>query len=178
VRAGDVVDEIREMVPFNLRRLDKPLPPELGNHFGLVYLPLPVGIEDPGERFAEVHRRIDRIKHSPEGAISYGIIEAIGLTAPQVEQRLLDLFTAKATIVLTKVPGPRRPVYLAGARVASVQGWIPTGGSAGLGVSIFSYAGGLTIGFQADARLVPDPGTIVDAFEHEMAALGALPGPG
>jgi diacylglycerol O-acyltransferase / wax synthase len=176
-RRHSLVEEIRAMVPFNLRALDERLPRDLGNRFGLVYLPLPVGIADPAERLAAVHRSMDEIKHSPEGAISYGILGAIGLTPPQVEQRLLDIFSSKATIVMTNVPGPRRPVWLAGAKVTGVQGWVPTAGGAGMGVNIFSYAGGVTVGFQVDARLVPDPETIVDAFEHEMAALGALPGP-
>jgi WS/DGAT/MGAT family acyltransferase len=177
VRRDTVVDEIRAMVPFNLRALDEPLPRELGNRFGLVYLPLPVGIDDPAERLAAVHRRMDEIKHSPEGAISYGILGTIGRTPPQVEQRLLDLFSAKASAVMTNVPGPRRPVWFAGVKVTGVIAWVPTAGTGGVGVSIFSYAGGLTVGFQVDAGLVPDPDTIVAAFEHEMAVLGALPGP-
>ena len=36
--------EVRAMVPFNLRPVDEPLPSTLGNEFGLVYLPLPVGL--------------------------------------------------------------------------------------------------------------------------------------
>ena len=40
---GSGVGEIQAMVPFNLRSLDDPLPRELGNKFGLVFLPLPVG---------------------------------------------------------------------------------------------------------------------------------------
>jgi WS/DGAT/MGAT family acyltransferase len=177
VRRDSLVEEIRAMVPFNLRPLDQPLPRELGNRFGLVYLPLPVGIEDPQVRLAAVHRSMDAIKHSPEGAISYGILGAMGLTPPQVEQRLLDVFSSKATAVMTNVPGPREPVSFAGATVGGVIGWVPTGGTGGMGVNIFSYAGGVTVGFQVDAGLVPDPETIVDYFEHEMATLGALPGP-
>jgi diacylglycerol O-acyltransferase / wax synthase len=174
---GSLVEEIRAMVPFNLRPLDEPLPRELGNLFGLVYLTLPVGIEDPQERLAAVHRSMDEIKHTPEGAISYGILGAMGLTPPQVEQRLLDVFSSKATAVMTNVPGPREPVSFAGATIGGVIGWVPTGGTGGMGVNIFSYAGGVTVGFQVDAGLVPDPETIVDYFEHEMATLGALPGP-
>ena len=37
------VEELTAVVPFNLRPLDQPLPSDLGNRFGLVYLPLPVG---------------------------------------------------------------------------------------------------------------------------------------
>ena len=66
------------LVPFNLRPLDQPLPRELGNRFGLVLLGLPVGIEDPLERLAEVKRRMDAIKDRHEGAIAYGILGADG----------------------------------------------------------------------------------------------------
>jgi WS/DGAT/MGAT family acyltransferase len=169
-----LVEEIRAMVPFNLRPLDQPLPSDLGNRFGLVYLPLPVGIVDPGERLAEVHRRMDDIKHSPEGPLSYAILGLIGMTPVPVEQRLIEVFTPKTTAVMTNVPGPREPVYFAGSQVAGVLGWVPAGGEIGMGVSIFSYAGEVTIGLQVDAGLVPDPETIVDAFGQELAALSAL----
>ena len=165
---GSEVEEIRAMVPFNLRPLDQPLPRDLGNRFGLVYLPLPVGIADPGERLREVHRRMDDIKHSPEGPLSYGILGLIGMTPVPVEQRLIEVFTPKTTAVMTNVPGPQEPVYFAGSRVVGVLGWVPAGGEIGMGVSIFSYAGEVTIGLQVDAGLVPDPETIVDAFGDEL----------
>ncbi len=166
---GEQVDELRAMVPFNLRPLDAPLPRDLGNRFGVVYLALPVGIIDPHARLAEVHRRMAAIKDSPEGAASYSILGALGLTPPVVEQRLLDLLASKATAVMTNVPGPRRPVYFAGRRLAGVIGWVPAGGAIGLGVSIFSYDGKLTVGLTTDAGLVPDPETIITAFGTELA---------
>jgi WS/DGAT/MGAT family acyltransferase len=169
-----VVEEIRAMVPFNLRPLDQPLPRDLGNRFGLVYLSLPVGIADPGERLAEVHRRMDEIKHSPEGMLSYAILGLMGATPVPVEQRLIDVFTPKTTAVMTNVAGPREPVYFAGSRVAGVLGWVPASGEIGLGVSIFSYDGGVTIGLQVDAGLVPDPQTIIDALGEELAVLSTL----
>ena len=67
---GDDVGEVHALVPFNLRPLDQPLPRELGNRFGLVLLGLPVGIEDPVERLAEVKRRMDAIKHGHEGVFA------------------------------------------------------------------------------------------------------------
>ena len=171
---GSLVDEIRAMVPFNLRPLEEPLPRDLGNRFGLVYLSLPVGLADAGERLAEVHRRMDAIKHSPEGMLSYAILGLMGATPVPVEQRLIDVFTPKTTAVMTNVAGPREPVYFAGSRVAGVLGWVPASGEIGLGVSIFSYHGGVTIGLQVDAGLVPDPQTIIDAFSEELAVLSTL----
>ncbi|MGZ6673627.1 MAG: WS/DGAT/MGAT family O-acyltransferase [Solirubrobacteraceae bacterium] len=173
-----VVDEIRAMVPFNLRPLDEPLPRKLGNRFGLVYLSLPVGLSDRAERLAEVHERMDAIKQSPEGLVSYGILGLMGTTPRAVEQRLIDVFTPKATAVMTNVPGPRQPVYFAGSRVAGVLGWVPAAGDIGMGVSIFSYDGEVTVGLQVDAGLVPDPETIIAAFLEELAALGRMARPG
>jgi WS/DGAT/MGAT family acyltransferase len=172
-----LVDEIRVMVPFNLRALDKPLPRELGNRFGLVYLQLPVGIADRRARLAAVHEEMERIKRTPEGAVSYAILGAIGMTPLPLEQRIVDVFTTKATAVMTNVPGPRRPVYFAGAKVEGVLGWVPAGGDIGLGVSIFSYDGKITVGVQSDAGLVGDPEVIVARLEDELAALGRLRAP-
>lgn len=173
-----LVDELRAMVPFNLRPLDQPLPRELGNRFGLVYLQLPVGIRGRRRRLDEIHLRMESIKHSPEGAVAYGILGLIGLTPPQIEQRLVDMFASKTTLVLTNVPGPSQPVYFAGTRVAGVIPWVPAGGSICLGVSIFSYDRRVTVGLRVDAGVIPDPGVIIDAFEHEleeMARLGQRP---
>ncbi|HSD78068.1 MAG TPA: WSD1 family O-acyltransferase, partial [Solirubrobacteraceae bacterium] len=171
---GDDTRELRAMVPFNLRPLDQPLPRHLGNRFGLVYLTLPVGKATARERLSEVHAQMEGIKHSPEGAVSYGILGALGITPPQVEARLIDVFAPKTTLVLTNVPGPREPVYFAGTRVAGVVGWVPAAGSIGLGVSIFSYDGGVTIGLRTDARLVPDPHALLTGLDAELKALRRL----
>jgi len=169
-----LVDEIRTMVPYNLRAADEPLPRELGNRFGLVYLTLPIGIADPADRLAEVHRRMDAIKHSPEGGLSYAILEAVGATPHQIEQNLLDVFAQKTSAVLTNVAGPREPVYFAGGKIAGVVPWVPAAGTIGMGISIFSYNGGVTVGLQVDPGLIPDPETIIADYEREVETLRKL----
>ena len=172
-----VVDEIRAMVPFNLRPLDEPLPRKLGNRFGLVYLSLPVGIADRAERLAEIHERMAAIKQSPEGLVSYGILGLMGMTPRAVEQRLIDVFTSKVSAVMTNVAGPREPVYFAGRGRRRAR-WVPAGGDGGMGVSVFSYDGAVTVGIQVDAGLVPDPEAIIADFLEELAALGRMARPG
>jgi WS/DGAT/MGAT family acyltransferase len=168
---GDGVGEIHALVPFNLRPLDQPLPRELGNRFGLVLLGLPVGIDDPLARLAEVKRRMDAIKHSHEGALTYGILGFIGRTPALLEERLIDFFSAKGSMVLTNVPGPRHGLSLDGTPLAGVLVWAPCSGSVGMSVSIFSYAGKVTVGFLTDAGLVPEPQLLADAFREELLAL-------
>jgi len=170
-RHGAVPDDLRIMVPFNLRPLDQPLPRDLGNDFALILLALPVGIDDRAERLRDVKRRMDAIKDSHEGPISFGILSAIGMTPPQVEDRLIGFFTEKASAVVTNVPGPRETVYLAGTPVRGVLVWAPCSGSIGMTVSIFSYAGEVTVGFMVDTALLPDPQPLVGAFDAELRAL-------
>jgi diacylglycerol O-acyltransferase len=168
-----LVDEIRAFVPFNLRPLDEPLPRELGNRFGLVFLALPVGIADASERLAELHRRMDEIKHSPDGAVAYGILSVVGVAPAQVEKLVIDMFTAKGTAVMTNVPGPRETVYLAGTAVRGVLVWAPTSASVSMSVSIFSYDGDVTVGLMVDAGLIPDPEKIIESFGEELDELRA-----
>ena len=79
--------------------------------------------------------------------------------------------------MLTNVPGPREPLFLAGEPLERAMFWVPQSGRLGLGVSILSYAGQVMVGVASDAGLVPDPQSIVEAFEAELAALtGAPPG--
>jgi diacylglycerol O-acyltransferase len=168
---GGPVEELTAMVPFNLRPLDQPLPSELGNRFGLVFLPLPVGVEDRRHRLDEVHRRMEGIKHSPEGAVSYGVLDAIGRTPTQIEKLFVDLFATKGSAVMTNVPGPRQQVYMAGTPVRGVLVWAPCSGGVSMSVAIFSYAGEVTLGVMTDAKLVPDPEKIIEAFEPELESL-------
>jgi diacylglycerol O-acyltransferase / wax synthase len=170
-RHGEVPDDIHIMVPFNLRPLDEALPRDLGNDFALILLALPVGLEDRGARLREVKMRMDAIKDSHEGPISYGILSAIGTTPPAVEDMLIGFFTQKASAVVTNVPGPREQVFLTGTPVQGVLVWAPCSGSIGMTVSIFSYMGEVTVGFMTDTGVVPDPQPLVGAFDAELRAL-------
>jgi diacylglycerol O-acyltransferase / wax synthase len=171
---GEEPHEIRTLVPVNLRPPGELASDELGNRFGLVYLTLPVDRSSRRERLLELKRRMDAIKRSPEGPVSYAMLEAAGRTPIEVEQRIVDFFTSKATAVMTNVPGPRRTAYLAGSPLRAVLVWAPTAGSIGMSVSIFSYAGHITIGLLVHAALVPDPQTIVERLHREVTAMARL----
>jgi diacylglycerol O-acyltransferase / wax synthase len=173
---GSATPEIQAMVPFNLRPLDQPVPRNLGNRFGLVMLPLPVGTSGSYRRLVEVHRRMQEIKTGRDGPVSYGILSAMGFTPEPVERRIVDLFSSKGTAVMTNVPGPRAPVYLAGTPVSGVLVWAPTSGHIGMSVSIFSYRGEVTVGLMVDAKLIPDPDEIVRQVDRELHALGQIRG--
>ena len=95
----------------------------------------------------------------------------MGRTPVQLEERLIDFFSAKGSMVLTNVPGPRKRLSLAGTPLGGVLVWAPCSGSVGMSVSVFSYAGKVTVGFLTDAGLVPDPQALADGFREELLAL-------
>jgi diacylglycerol O-acyltransferase len=163
--------DLRAVVPVNLRSLHEPLPRTLGNRFGMVFLPLPLGLEDPVGRLWELKRRMDELKRSPEAAMVFGMLTAAGLAPAPVERAAVDVMRRKSSLVLTNVPGPKRPVYLAGAKLSGMAFWVPMAGRLGLGLSLFSYAGHVTLGVAVDAGLVPDPRVLIADFEAELDAL-------
>ncbi|MGY1734966.1 WS/DGAT domain-containing protein [Geodermatophilus sp. SYSU D00684] len=171
-------DEVAWMVPVNLAPPDRPPPPWLGNHFALVLAVLPHGRQAFPDRLAEVHRRIARIRDSWEPGLTYGLSRAIALAPPLVGTAAVRFLAAKAVGVLTDVPGPRAPMALAGAPVAGIVGWAPTSGRQALTVTVFSYAGEVTVGFGADPAVVPDAGALVTAFEEEVGAAMSSTGVG
>ena len=173
VQRGDVASDlaIRAVVPVNLRPLDEPL--ELGNRFGLVFLGLPVGLGDPVERLVTLKREMDEIKASPQAMVVFGVLNAIGMASSEIESLAVSIFGRKATAVMTNVPGPQKPLYLAGRPIRDMMFWVPQSGRLGLGVSILSYNGNVRLGVAVDGGLVPDPGMIITHFHDELGELGA-----
>ncbi len=143
----------------------------LGNHFGLVFAPLPLDLESPVERIREMKRRMDSIKASREADITFAILGAAGLTAARVERLAVDVLSRKASLLVTNVAGPPSALELGGQVVESMTVWAPTAGHVALGVSLLSYAGTLRMSVVSDVALVRDPGSIVRAFEEDLAEL-------
>jgi WS/DGAT/MGAT family acyltransferase len=162
---------IRASVPVNLRAPDQAT--KMGNAFGLVFLTLPIGIVDPVRRLRAIKKEMDALKGSPEALVAFGVLSLIGRAPVEVEQLGLRFFGSKATAVLTNVPGPRQPLYLAGRKLERVMFWVPQSGHLGLGISILSYAGGVMLGIATDAKLVPDPERIVESFQVEFDSMRA-----
>jgi diacylglycerol O-acyltransferase / wax synthase len=179
VRRGDEVADvvIRALVPVNLR------PPEqaygLGNKFGLVFLDLPIGIENPVARLYAVRASMQGLKGSYQPVIALGILAAMGAGPQILQEQLLAMLAKNATAVMTNVPGPQQALYFAGARIDRLMFWVPQSGNIGMGVSIITYAGEVQFGLITDRGLCPDPERVIERFtpEFEKLVLATLMGP-
>ncbi len=168
---GELVDgmTLRATVPVNLRPLEHAR--KLGNHFGLVFLELPVGECNPIARVERVAKSMNDLKTSRQAIVAYGLLAAIGMAPAALQGLALELFSRKATTVATNVPGPEQPLYMAGCAVREMMFWVPQTGSIGIGLSIMSYNGRVHFGLVSDAKLIPDPDVVARRFGAEFDKL-------
>jgi diacylglycerol O-acyltransferase / wax synthase len=160
---------IRALVPVNLRPAEEQ--PQLGNQFGLVFANLPIGVRNPLARVYAVHQDMQRLKRSSQALVALWLLTALGLLPGVVEERAIELFTAKGSVVVSNVPGPREALYLAGARIAQQFFWVPQAGDIGVGISLLTYDGRVHFGLIADSRLIAEPGDVARHFVMEFEQL-------
>ncbi|HFE66290.1 MAG TPA: wax ester/triacylglycerol synthase family O-acyltransferase [Chloroflexi bacterium] len=171
---GDKVEGInfRAGIPINMRTPEEM--GTLGNKFGLLFLDLPIGVADPLERLVVVHDRMDALKNSKEGSVGLIILNGMGMTPAEIQRNLVGILAAKITAVMTNVPGPPIPLYLAGNKIEDIMFWVPQSGRVALGISILSYANKVYLGVVTDEGLIPDPETIIEGFYQEFDDLMEL----
>ncbi|SFM98045.1 WS/DGAT/MGAT family O-acyltransferase [Dokdonella immobilis] len=168
---GEDVDgmTIRATVPVNLRPLEHAK--KLGNHFGLVFLELPIGEANPLRRLERVAACMRELKSSRQAIVTLGLLGALGMGPQALQAPALELFSRKATTVATNVPGPQQPLYLTGVEVNELMFWVPQSGSIGVGLSILSYNGRVHFGLIGDAKRVSDPDAVTARFAEEFEKL-------
>lgn len=161
--------ELRTLIPVDLRGHLKA--PDLGNYFGLVFLSLPLGIEDPIERTVVLNQRMNALKNSKQAWLVFQILQLSGFLPDIIEKELIRLFSSKATAVMTNVPGPAFPLHFAGSQLEQMMFWVPQSGSIGTGVSILTYNNRVQFGLMTDQQLVQHPEDIIACFNSEFESL-------
>lgn len=168
---GEDVDglTIRATVPVNLRPLEHAR--KLGNHFGLVFLDLPIGEPNPLRRLERVAACMRDLKGRRQAVVALGLLAALGMAPAALQGPALELFSRKATAVATNVPGPQQPLFMAGVEVRELMFWVPQTGSIGVGLSILSYNGRVHFGVIGDHKRIRDPDAVVRRFDAEFEKL-------
>ena len=168
IERGEQIDgvTIRATVPVNLRPLEHAK--QLGNHFGLVFLDLPVGEHNPMRRLERIAACMRVLRKSRQAVATFGALAAVGMAPAAVQGMALEMFSRKASAVATNVPGPQMPLYLGGSKIRDLMFWVPQTGSIGIGISIISYNGEVHFGLMADAKLMPDPDSVIRRFRPEF----------
>lgn len=159
---------LRISIPVNLR---KRADGELGNCFGLVLLDLPIGRERWQERVQVVAARMAWLKRSPEARAMLLGLAAAGRLPVAMEKGLVGYLAGKSAAVVSNLPGPQEALTIGGAKLENLVFWPPQTAGIGVGISLFSYNGRVTVGVSADTALIASPAALVALFEDELALI-------
>ena len=107
IERGEQIDgvTIRATVPVNLRPLEHAK--QLGNHFGLVFLDLPVGEHNPMRRLERIAACMRVLRKSRQAVATFGALAAVGM-APAAVDVLLHSLPHPDVQAVERVP-PRAP---------------------------------------------------------------------
>eukprot|EP00906_Rhabdomonas_costata_P001686 RCo002741 len=168
---GENPDKVRlgGVLPVNVRHPKERVLCE--NKFSLVFARLPVGCDTVVKRIRAMHDNMDEIKESFDVQMGIIFIKVLSI----LPRRLFNLATwyycRFASMVITNVISAETPVYIAGSLMKEVQCWVPSAGGIGVGVSILSYKGMVSVCLIADEKQVPDISTLLRCFEEEWAEM-------
>jgi diacylglycerol O-acyltransferase len=164
----------RAMVPVNMRKATDPVGP--GNHVVNLFARLPIDEKDPRKRLEIVTELTAELKTSRMAAGTEAIEEIIDLTFTGLLADLAQLatYTRAYNLVVTNVPGPPSPVAFMGARLRSIFPLVPLFTNQALGIALFSYAGKLCWGLNADWDAIPDLHDLVVDLDDEFRKLCEL----
>jgi WS/DGAT/MGAT family acyltransferase len=163
---------LRAAVPVDLRPGHAGQP--LGNRFGLVLVDLPVGVRHPLERLYGVRAAMQSLKGSEQSMLTYGLLAILGSLPRAVEDWVMDLFSAKASLVASNLHGPEERLFIGAAPIRQMLFWVPQSGSIGTGVSMLSYNGRVHFGVIADRELVPHPAELISGIKTAFEQLVLL----
>ena len=168
------------MVPVSVRGAGER--DALGNRITALLVSLADGVGEPATRLGYIREGMASAKaqnRSVDADLFAGWAQA---TCPVVATRMsrlvtnLRLFDRVApmfNLIVSNVPGPDIPLYLAGARMEAMYPVGPIIEGVGVNVTIFSYGDSMFVGVQGCWDLVPDVEVIGRAMEESLAELVA-----
>ena len=168
--------ELKAMVPVSVRADEER--GKLGNRVSAMYAPLPVGIEDPIERFKAIHAAMGDLKASSQAVGAEVLTQLAGFAAPTILDQAARLQGMQRlyNLVVTNVPGPQFPLYMLGRRLRGFYPKVPLTLNTALGIAIMSYDGHLDFGLLGDYDAMEDLHAVADDLRAAIDELSAAAG--
>ncbi len=157
--------DFRAMAPVSIRSQDER--GTLGNRVAMWLVSLPVADPDPLSRLEAVKQATRHLKETNQ-ALGAATLVRLSAGAPAT---LVSMASRLATgvrpfnMTVTNVPGPQFPLYLLESQMLESYALVPLWHGHGIGVALFSYAGQMYWGFNADYAIVPDVGVFAASIE-------------
>lgn len=155
---------------------------EVGNKVGSMFASLATDIADPVERLMAINESTQGAKEMREALSAHQIMGLTETTPPgliAVAARMYGLaniagnMPPATNVVISNVPGPPFPLYIAGAKLEAMYPMGPLLMGMSLNITVFSIDGNLDVGFMACPESVPRPQFIADGVELALQELEA-----
>ena len=161
---------LRVMVPVSVRASGEE---GAGNRVAPAFVDIPVGAVSPKRRLAEVRKGTRHLKESmmamgADAIISLGAYAPGGLLAGAA--RLVSR-GPWFNLVVSNIPGPQQPMYLAGARLVASYPSMPLGENSALSIACSSLGGTMAFGLTGDWDGMPDILALAFAIDGSLDEL-------
>jgi WS/DGAT/MGAT family acyltransferase len=164
---------VRTMVPVSVRAPGEK--GEYNNRVSAVFARLPVGIEDPAERLADIRAQMDGIKSSKQAVAGDALAQLSGFAPPMLLALGSRVATRSARLNMdtatTNVPGPQIALHTLDRRLVASYPFVPIVGTIRIVVAIFSYDGELYFGVTGDRDHAPDVDVLTAGIEADVEQL-------
>jgi len=167
---------LRAMVPVSIRTGKEADP--WTNRVSAIVADLPTNAADPLERLRLSHEAMLAGKEQFDLVPAESLVDAVEFASPLVataavrlSSRVSNRVNLPANVVISNVPGPREPMYFAGARM---NNYIPVStitDNMGLNITVHSYLDRLDFGLIGARDLVPDLWDMADMHIEEIDRL-------
>ncbi|MEA2349663.1 MAG: diacylglycerol O-acyltransferase / wax synthase [Thermoleophilaceae bacterium] len=176
-RGTDVrVTELKTMVPVSVRSDEAR--GALGNQVAAMMAPLPVGLEDPVDRFQTISASMRKLKEGGQAVGAKVMTDLAGFAPPNIMAQASRVAARQRffNLVVTNVPGPQFPLYLMGREMIEAFPMVPLMDRQAFGVAIMSYNGRINFGLVGDYDVMADIDQLAKDFRASLLELAEAAG--
>ena len=164
------------MVPVSVRTEDEM--GAFGNRISMMIVPIATDEADPKRRLRRTHELLsgakERHRATPANLLTDAtsfIPPAVASLAARMTVEVMGRTRPPLNVVISNVPGPRSPLFLAGAKLEAHYPVSVVIDGVGLNITVMSYLDHLDFGIVADRDQVDDVWTLIDRLSDALDEL-------
>jgi len=172
------------MVPVSVRTESER--GEFGNRVSALFVPIPTAYADPRERLERAHEIMSTAKTHHQALpatllqdMTHFVPPALAARAARVTLQLTTSPVVRPLVncVISNVPGPREPLYCAGAQLCANYPVSVITNGAGLNITVLSYRDSMDFGIVCDREQMQDPWELMDDLRAALDEYRELTSP-